>query len=70
MGNFSASPATARREVFLSDEREHGACVLDGKTVLIEEDLLFSPTARDDIISPSPMNAHQILKTLYPACYP
>ena len=57
-------------EVFLPDEREHGACVLDGKTVLIEEDLLFS------LCGPGRHNftlahecAHQILKALYPASY-
>ena len=57
-------------EVFLPDEREHGACILDGKTILIEEDLLFSACG------PGRHNftlchecAHQILKMLYPASY-
>ena len=57
-------------EVFLPDEREHGACILDGKTILIEEELLFSACG------PGRHNftlchecAHQILKMLYPASY-
>ena len=57
-------------EVFLPDEREYGACILDGKTILIEEELLFSACG------PGRHNftlchecAHQILKMLYPASY-
>ena len=57
-------------EVFLPDEREHGACVLDGKTVLIEEDLLFSPHGPGRYhFTLAHECAHQILKMLYPACY-
>lgn len=55
-------------EVFLPDEREHGACVLDGKTVLIEEDLLFSPCGPGrHHFTLAHECSHQILKTLYPA---
>ena len=57
-------------EVFLPDEERCGACRLDGKTVLIEESLLFSPHG------PGRRNftlahecAHHVMKMLYPAAY-
>ena len=57
-------------EVFLPDEREHGACVLDGQTVLIEENLLFLPYGRGrHNFTLAHECAHQVLKMLYPACY-
>ena len=57
-------------EVFLPDEREYGPCILDGKTILIEEDLLFSPhgPGRHNFTL-SHECSHQIMGMLFPASY-
>ena len=57
-------------EIFLPDEREYGSCVLDGHTILIEEDLLFSPHGPGwHHFTLSHECSHQILKMLFPASY-
>ena len=57
-------------EVFLPDEREYGPCLLDGRTILIEEDLLFAPhgPGRHNFTL-SHECSHQIMGMLFPASY-
>ena len=57
-------------EVELPDEDKYGRCLLDGKTVLIEEDLLYAPAGlgrRNFTLSHE--CAHHILKMVYPQSY-
>ena len=54
-------------ELLLPDADHYGLCLLDGRTVLIEEDLLYLPTGpgrRNFTLSHE--CAHHILRLLYP----
>ena len=57
-------------EIFLPDEEESGSCLLDGKTILIEKDLLYlsSGLGRHNFTVAHEC-AHHIMKMLYPAYY-
>ena len=57
-------------ELVLPDEDRCGTCLLDGKTVLLEEDLLYQPAGlgrRNFTLSHE--CAHHILKLLFPESY-
>ena len=56
-------------ELVLPDAELYGRCVLDGRTVLLERDLLYLPSLGRRNFTLGHECAHHILKMLYPAAY-